>query len=201
MNDREISQITHCILFIGITNPATSELLAGEIEKFTILINSLEKVIRPVILQHGGEIAKMVDEGFECHFIQTSDPNNVRAMKDVLECCFKLVENQEQLSMGLKSKGFSDVSCKVAVDYERRTLRTDLILDKPPVWCAAYGIFMNNLPYALVAGEDLVKIITNLSDLKGLYHFEKLGKYQLEDKSEDYAIYSITRGNNNHIYL
>jgi hypothetical protein len=168
MNDREISQIAHCILIIGITKPATSELLAGEIEKYTLLINSLVKVIKPVILQHGGEIAKMVDEGFECHFIQTSDPNNVRAMKDVLECCFKLVENQEQLTMDLKSKGFSDVFCKVAVDYERRTLSTDLILDKPPVWCAAYWIFTINPPYALVAGEDLVKIITNLSDPSGL---------------------------------
>jgi hypothetical protein len=85
MNDHEINSITHCILFIGIMKPSIPRSLADDTAKFTILINSLAKTVKQVIAEHGGKIAKMADEGFECHFMQTNDQRNVRAIEDVLE--------------------------------------------------------------------------------------------------------------------
>lgn len=164
-----MNSITHCILFMGAVIPSDTELLA-EPKKFRLLLGTLAKALKPILTQHGGIITKMVGEGFECYFLPTNDPTNIAAFKDVLECSFKLDELQKSLSLEVKSK--EDILCKVGVDYEKRILKPDLVLDKPPIWSAAYEIFVKTPPNGIMVGEDLVKIIINSPELKNYYKFE-----------------------------
>lgn len=187
-----MNSITHCILFMGIVIPSDTELLA-EPEKFRLLLGTIAKALKPILTQHGGIMTKMVGEGFECYFLPTSDPTNTAAFKDVLECSFELDDLQKSLSLELKSEDFPDILCKVGVDYEKRILKPDLVLDKPPIWSASYEIFVKTPPNGIMVGEDLVKIIINSPELKNHYKFESVGEYPIEEKREDYKVYLLTR--------
>src|SRR6476620_11574271 len=111
--DSNTQSINCCTSFVEIVSPTEAEILTYNSEKTKEFYNLFTCAIIPITVKYSGVIRKFVGEGLESYFPQSSNPSNVNAMRDVLECCLELIERQKSLSLEMNRKGLSDISYKV----------------------------------------------------------------------------------------
>lgn len=187
------SSITCCTCFINIVLPSQAELLLFDSDKAKKFYGVFTGATIPIIEKYDGKIRKFVGEGLEAYFPRTVEHHNFGAIKNVLDCCIALIEKQKSFVENIQDIGLSDAAYKIAVDYETIVLSGDLILDKPAVWSSSYEISTKTPPDGIFAGEDFVKVVSNLQELRSRYYFEKIGEYFIEEKMNEYKVFILNR--------
>ena len=108
-----------CVGFIefetSINNIDTAEDHSQIREYYSTVINSLSQIIN----RNNGKIIKSLGDRLLCYFLNFSDLNNEKAIEEVFECGFEILEKREDINKELLIKNNlpSIQSYKISLDY------------------------------------------------------------------------------------
>ncbi len=192
-----------CVGFIefetSINNIDTAEDHSQIREYYSTVINSLSQIIN----RNNGKIIKSLGDRLLCYFLNFSDLNNEKAIEEVFECGFEILEKREDINKELLIKNNlpSIQSYKISLDYGV----VDLALAGDNYQLDIFGSAVNICskinssslaPHnTIIIGNNLYRILKSYSTILNKYNFITNGEFKLTENI-GYPTYNIKRREN-----
>ena len=192
-----------CVGFIefetSINNIDTAEDHSQIREYYSTVINSLSQIIN----RNNGKIIKSLGDRLLCYFLNFSDLNNEKAIEEVFECGFEILEKREDINKELLIKNNlpSIQSYKISLDYGV----VDLALAGDNYQLDIFGSAVNICskinsssltPHnTIIIGNNLYRILKSYSTILNKYNFINNGEFKLTENI-GYPTYNIKRREN-----
>jgi two-component system response regulator ChvI len=195
-----------CVCFVDIVDSTRVTSSINNPEKirryYEIFLNTMAAIGR----NFRAKIIKNVGDCLILCYPRTSDPLDISAFNDVIECCITMIEARNTINQKLHEEGLPSLSYRISADYGRvevarsATSQNDDLFG--PVMNICSKINSKALSNGIAIGDKLYKIIQSFSLLSCLkencYHFEEIaGLEHLQNEFNKYPLYSLQR--NNHI--
>ncbi len=104
-----------CVGVIDMTDSTriSSRLSDDDVSKmYEIFLNFMAKIVR----KHNGEVVKNIGDALMFRFANV-DPNNVKVMKNILECCLDMIESHDELKKELNAENIGELDYKISSTY------------------------------------------------------------------------------------
>ncbi|MGI9012495.1 MAG: response regulator [Nitrososphaeraceae archaeon] len=191
-----------CICFIefesSINNIAIADDPSNVREYYSTVINSLSQIIN----RNNGKIVKSLGDRLLCYFLKFSDLNNEKAVEEVIQCGFEILEKREDINKELLNNNLPPVeSYKISLDYGV----VDLALAGDNYQIDIFGSTVNlcskinsssslSIPNEIIIGNNFYRIIKSFSNILNNYNFINNGELKVTENI-GYPTYNIRRKN------
>ena len=190
-----------CICFIefksSINNIAIADDPSHVREYYSTVINSLSQIIN----RNNGKIVKSLGDRLLCYFLNFSDLNNEKAVEEVIQCGFEILEKREDINKELLNNNLPPVeSYKISLDYGV----VDLALAGDNYQIDIFGSTVNlcskinssslSIPNEIIIGNNFYRIIKSFSNILNNYNFINNGELKVTENI-GYPTYNIRRKN------
>ena len=104
-----------CVGVIDITDSTriSSRLSDDDVSKmYGIFLNFMAKIVR----KHNGEVVKNIGDALMFRFANVK-PNNVKMVKNILECCLDMIESHDELKKELNAENIDELDYKISATY------------------------------------------------------------------------------------
>ncbi|MEX0861914.1 HAMP domain-containing protein [Nitrosopumilus sp.] len=104
-----------CVGVIDMTDSTriSSRLSDADVSKmYEIFLNFMAKIVR----KHNGIVVKNIGDALMFRFPNV-DPNNSEVMKNILECCFSMIESHDELKKELNAENIEALDYKISATY------------------------------------------------------------------------------------
>ena len=193
-----------CVCFIeferSINNIATAEDHSQIREYYSTVINSLSQIIN----RNNGKIIKSLGDRLLCYFLNFSDLNNEKAIEEVIECGFEILEKREAINKELLIKNNlpSVESYKISLDYGVVDLalagdnyQLDIFGSAVNI-CSKINSSSSLAPHnTIIIGNNLYRILKSFSNILNKYNFINNGEFKVTENI-GYPTYNIKRREN-----
>jgi two-component system response regulator ChvI len=167
---------------------------------YSIFINTMATIAR----NFGAEVIKNTGTSLIYYFPKTSNPSNLAAFKDVIECGITIMAANKVINMKLKEEALPSMHYKISADYGRVEVARSL---SSPDTDDLFGSTMNVCAKinsmapvnGMVIGSDLYYITKefSLTSFFGTgdsqYYFKKIGEYPINSSFKyQYPVYSVS---------
>jgi CheY-like chemotaxis protein len=193
-----------CVGFIefesSINNIATAEDHSQVREYYSTVINSLSQIIN----RNNGKIIKSLGDRLLCYFLNFSDLNNEKAIEEVIECGFEILEKREYINKDLLTNNNlpSIQNYKISLDYGV----VDLALAGDNYQLDIFGSAVNicskinsssslALHNTIIIGNNLYRILKSFPNILNKYSFVYNSEFKLTENI-GYPTYNIKRREN-----
>jgi two-component system, OmpR family, response regulator ChvI len=193
-----------CVCFIefesSINNTAIADDPPNIREYYSTVINSLSQIIN----HYNGKIAKNLGDRLLCYFLNFSDLNNEKAVEEVIQCGFEILEKREDINKELfREKNLPSVeSYKISLDYGV----VDLALAGDNYQIDIFGSAVNlcskinsssslSAHNEIIIGNNFYRIIKSFSNIVNKYNFINNGELKVTENI-GYPTYNIQRKSN-----
>jgi len=166
----------------------SSKLSDDEVSKmYEIFLNFMAKIVR----KHNGEVVKNIGDALMFRFANV-DPNNVEMMKNILECCFNMIESRGELKKELNAENIEELDYKISATYgsvkvaESTTSKISDIFGPTVNRCFK----INSLcpKNSIVIGSNLYEILKDYNE----YEFTQFCSIEMK-KKYGYSIFEVKR--------
>ncbi|MGZ5489959.1 MAG: response regulator [Nitrososphaeraceae archaeon] len=190
-----------CICFIefksSINNIAIADDPSHVREYYSTVINSLSQIIN----RNNGKIVKILGDRLLCYFLNFSDLNNEKAVEEVIQCGFEILEKREDINKELLNNNLPPVeSYNISLDYGV----VDLALAGDNYQIDIFGSTVNlcskinssslSIPNEIIIGNNFYRIIKSFSNILNNYNFINNGELKVTENI-GYPTYNIRRKN------
>ncbi len=190
-----------CICFIefesSINNIPIADDSSNIREYYSTVINSLSQIIK----RYNGKIVKSLGDRLLCYFLNFSDLNNEKAVEEVIQCGFEILEKREDINKELLNNNLPPVeSYKISLDYGI----VDLALAGDNYQIDIFGSTVNlcskinssslSIPNEIIIGNNFYRIIKSFSNILNNYNFINNGELKVTENI-GYPTYNIRRKN------
>lgn len=79
---------------------------------YEIFLNFMAKIVR----EYNGELVKSIGDALMFRF-QNVDPNESVVMKNIMECCFSMIESHDKLKEQLAAENLPEINYKISITY------------------------------------------------------------------------------------
>ena len=190
-----------CICFIEFESSINNIPIADDPshvrEYYSTVINSLSQIIN----RNNGKIVKSLGDRLLCYFLNFSDLNNEKAVEEVIQCGFEILEKREDINKELLNNNLPPVkSYKISLDYGV----VDLALAGDNYQIDIFGSTVNlcskinssslSIPNEIIIGNNFYRIIKSFSNILNNYNFINNGELKVTENI-GYPTYNIRRKN------
>ncbi len=179
-----------CVGVIDMTDSTriSSRLSDDDVSKmYEIFLNFMAKIVR----KYNGEIVKNIGDALMFRFANV-DPNNVKAMKNILECCLNMIESHGELKKELNAENIDELDYKISATYgsvkvaESTTSKISDIFGPTVNRCFK----INSLcpKNSIVVGINLYEILKDFDE----YEFAQFCSIEMK-KKYGYSIFEVKR--------
>ncbi len=192
-----------CMCFIefesSINNIAIAENHSHVREYYSTVINSLSQIIN----HNNGKIVKSLGDRLLCYFLNFSDLNNEKAVEEVIQCGFEILEKRKDINKELlMENNLPPVeSYKISLDYGV----VDLALAGDNYQIDIFGSAVNicskinsssslSAHNEIIIGNNFYRIIKSFSNIVNKYNFINTGELKVTENI-GYPTYKIRRKN------
>jgi class 3 adenylate cyclase/HAMP domain-containing protein len=177
-----------CLIDIKDSTSITANLTDSEISNlYSTFLNSMAIIVH----KFNGTVIKNIGDALLFYFPKVN-PYEESSLKNVLECCFAMCDEHDDIGKKLKEKGLPDVDYKISSTYGSVRLANTSTSDVSDIFgstvnrCAKInGLAPRN---GLIIGEDFYNV---LKSIKG-YSFKKMDKL-LPDQEQRFVVYTVSR--------
>ncbi|MGZ5551792.1 MAG: adenylate/guanylate cyclase domain-containing protein, partial [Nitrososphaeraceae archaeon] len=166
-------------------------------EYYSTVINSISQIIK----RNNGKIVKSLGDRLLCYFLNFSDLNNEKAVEEVIQCGFEILEKREDINKELLNNNLPPVeSYKISLDYGV----VDLALAGDNYQIDIFGSTVNlcskinssslSIPNEIIIGNNFYRIIKSFSNILNNYNFINNGELKVTENI-GYPTYNIRRKN------
>lgn len=184
-----------CVTLVTMVSPSIIDFGGYSPEQnkkyYTIYINEMYKIAS----QYNGKFLKTSGDTIKSYFPNTSNKNDIGAIKVVLECCLTQLENRDSISKLMNREGLPKIYYKIVADYEMLRFKWDM-----EDWNAIPVVPLINMinQFAPVngvsIGEDLYASISDLDEINEKYKLAILGRYAATSRNpKGYSLYYLGR--------
>lgn len=168
----------------------SEELSDEEITKlYEIFLNFMAKIVR----SHNGEVIKNIGDALMFRFPNVN-PEEPDTMKNILECCFSMIESHGKLKEQLNEHNMPEINYKISLTYgsvkvaQSTTSTTHDIFGPTVNRCFK----INSLcpTNSLVIGDNMYKIVKNFTQ----YEFTEFSNNEMKEKY-GYTVFQVKRKN------
>lgn len=179
-----------CVGVIDIRNSTKiSEGLSDEdvTKMYEIFLNFMAKIVH----KHNGEVVKNIGDALMFRFPDI-DPNDVTAMKNVLECCLSMVDSHDELNKQLRTENMPELDYKISSTYGSVKVAKSTTSNISDIFGPTVNrcFKINSLcpTNSVVVGINLYEILQDFSE----YEFTEF--YSIEMKKKyGYSIFEVKR--------
>jgi CheY-like chemotaxis protein len=190
-----------CVCFLefesAIHNIAIADDPSHVREYYSTVINSLSQIIN----RNNGKIVKSLGDRLLCYFLNFSDLNNEKAVEEVIQCGFEILEKREDINKELLNNNLPPVErYKISLDYGV----VDLALAGDNYQIDIFGSTVNlcskinssslSIPNEIIIGNNFYRIIKPFSNILNNYNFINNGELKVTENI-GYPTYNIRRKN------
>jgi CheY-like chemotaxis protein len=193
-----------CVCFIEFESSINNTTIADDSsnirEYYSTVINSLSRIIN----RNNGKIVKSLGDRLLCYFLNFSDLNNEKAVEEVIQCGFEILEKREDINKELfREKNLPHVeSYKISLDYGV----VDLALAGDNYQIDIFGSAVNlcskinsssslSAHNEIIIGNNFYRIIKSFSNIVNKYNFINNGELKVTENI-GYPTYNIQRKSN-----
>ena len=194
-----------CVSFIefesAINNIAIADDASNIREYYSTVINSLSQIIN----RNNGKIVKSLGDRLLCYFLNFSDLNNEKAVEEVIQCGFEILEKREDINKELlMENNLPPVeSYKISLDYGV----VDLALAGDNYQIDIFGSAVNicskinssspslSPKNEIIIGNNFYRILKSFSNIVNKYNFINNGEFKVTENI-GYPTYNIQRKSN-----
>jgi CheY-like chemotaxis protein len=193
-----------CVCFIEFESSINNTTIADDSsnirEYYSTVINSLSRIIN----RNNGKIVKSLGDRLLCYFLNFSDLNNEKAVEEVIQCGFEILEKREDINKELfREKNLPSVeSYKISLDYGV----VDLALAGDNYQIDIFGSAVNlcskinsssslSAHNEIIIGNNFYRIIKSFSNIVNKYNFINNGELKVTENI-GYPTYNIQRKSN-----
>ena len=179
-----------CVGVIDMTDSTKiSEKLSDEnvTKLYEIFLNFMAKIVR----KYNGEVIKNIGDALLFRFSNV-DPNESLVMKNILECCFSMIESHDKLKEQLAAENLPELDYKVSVTYgsvkvaESTTSNISDIFGPTVNRCFKINSLCPR--NSIVIGDNMYKILKDFHE----YEFVQLCVIEIK-KEYGYSIFEVKR--------
>ena len=190
-----------CICFIEFESSINNIPIADDPshvrEYYSTVINSLSQIIN----RNNGKIVKSLGDRLLCYFLNFSDLNNEKAVEEVIQCGFEILEKRVDINKELLNNNLPPVeSYKISLDYGI----VDLALAGDNYQIDIFGSTVNlcskinssslSIPNEIIIGNNFYRIIKSFSNILNNYNFINNDELKVTENI-GYPTYNIRRKN------
>jgi len=179
-----------CVGVIDMTDSTriSSRLSDDDVSKmYEIFLNFMAKIVR----KHNGIVVKNIGDALMFRFPNV-DPNNREVTKNILECCFSMIESHDELKKELNAENIEALDYKISATYgsvkvaESTTSKISDIFGPTVNKCFK----INSLcpKNSIVIGINLYEILKDFDE----YEFTQFCSIEMKNKY-DYSIFEVKR--------
>jgi two-component system response regulator ChvI len=158
---------------------------------YSIFINNMAAIGK----KFGALISKLAGDSLVLYFPQTSNKNDKRAFKNVIECGITMLAAFNFINSKMSEEGLPSVGYRISSDYGRsdigrlhRSNTFDLFGSTVNI-CAEINRIAT--PNTMVIGENLYQIIKSFPSSLEDYLCKLVGEHSVGDLNRAYPVYSI----------
>ena len=179
-----------CVGVIDITDSTriSSRLSDDDVSKmYEIFLNFMAKIVR----KHNGEVVKNIGDALMFRFANVK-PNNVKMVKNILECCLDMIESHDELKKELNAENIDELDYKISATYGSVKVAkstTSKISDIfGPTVNRCFKINSLCPKNSIVVGINLYKILKDFDE----YEFTQFCSIEMKEKY-GYSIFEVKR--------
>ena len=188
-----------CICFIEFESSINNIPIADDPshvrEYYSTVINSLSQIIN----RNNGKIVKSLGDRLLCYFLNFLDLNNEKAVEEVIQCGFEILEKREDINKELLNNNLLPVeSYNISLDYGV----VDLALAGNSYQIDIFGSTVNlcskinssslSIPNEIIIGNNFYRIIKSFSNILNNYNFINNGELKVTENI-GYPTYNIRK--------
>ena len=154
---------------------------------YSTFLNSMATIVQ----KFKGTVIKNIGDALLFYFPKTN-PYDKQSFKNVLDCCFEMIDAHDKICNMLKEKGLPCVDYKISSTYGSVRLASTTTSDVTDIFgstvnqCAKInGLAPKN---GLIVGESVYNVVNSLEE----YSFSKMDK-QMPDYEQEYVVYIVNR--------
>jgi class 3 adenylate cyclase len=154
---------------------------------YSTFLNSMATIVQ----KFKGTVIKNIGDALLFYFPKTN-PHDIQSFKNVLDCCFEMIDAHDKICNILVEKGLPCVDYKISATYGSVRLASTSTSDVTDIFgstvnqCAKInGLSPKN---GLIIGESVYNVVKSLEQ----YSFNKMDK-QMPDYEQEYVVYIVTR--------
>jgi len=179
-----------CVGVIDMTDSTTisSKLSNEDVSKmYEIFLNFMAKIIH----RHKGEVVKNIGDALMFRFANVK-PNNVKMVKNILECCLDMIESHDELKKELNAENIDELDYKISATYGSVKVAkstTSKISDIfGPTVNRCFKINSLCPKNSIVVGINLYEILKDFDE----YEFTQFCSIEMKEKY-GYSIFEVKR--------
>ena len=179
-----------CVGVIDITDSTriSSRLSDDDVSKmYGIFLNFMAKIVR----KHNGEVVKNIGDALMFRFANVK-PNNVKMVKNILECCLDMIESHDELKKELNAENIDELDYKISATYGSVKVAkstTSKISDIfGPTVNRCFKINSLCPKNSIVVGINLYEILKDFDE----YEFTQFCSIEMKEKY-GYSIFEVKR--------
>ena len=154
---------------------------------YSTFLNSMATIVQ----KFKGTVIKNIGDALLFYFPKTN-PYDIQSFKNVLDCCFDMIDAHDKICNILEEKGLPCVDYKISATYGSVRLASTSTSDVTDIFgstvnqCAKInGLAPNN---GLIIGESVYDVVKSVEQ----YSFSKMDK-QMPDYEQEYVVFIVTR--------
>jgi class 3 adenylate cyclase len=154
---------------------------------YSTFLNSMATIVQ----KFKGTVIKNIGDALLFYFPKTN-PYDLQSFKNVLDCCFDMIDAHDKICSMLEEKGLPCVDYKISATYGSVRLASTTTSDVTDIFgstvnqCAKInGLAPRN---GLIIGESVYKVVKSLED----YSFSKMEQL-MPDHEQEYVVYIVNR--------
>jgi len=166
----------------------TAELSDEDVTKlYEIFLNFMARIVR----KYNGEVLKNIGDALLFRFanVESSDPTE---MKNILECCFSMIESHDKLKEQLKAENLPELNYKVSLTYGSVKVAQSTTSNVSDIFGPTVNrcFKINSLcpENSIVIGDNMYEILKDFHE----YEFAQLSDNGMKQKY-GYTIFEVRR--------
>ncbi len=191
--------IKSCVGFIDLVDSTKNTITMDSLELirkyYSTFINSTSEVVK----SYNGKVIKNIGDCLLFYFPKTTDVNNIRAFKEVIECGFKILDERYIINQELSKQHLPPFNYRISIDYGV----LDLALVGDYSQMDLFGSTINlcskinsslSIPNDITIGDNFYRILKSFPAIVNNYNFINNGEYRITE-SNRYSTYIVKTKN------
>ena len=191
------NSIKSCIGFIDLVDSTKTTITMNNLRNmrnyYSIFINSISDFIK----DYNGIIIKNIGDCLLFYFPKTSDPYNIRAFREVVECCFKIIDERHNINEELFRQHLPPFAYRISIDYGM----VDFAFVGDYSQIDLFGSTVNlcskinsslSIPNEVILGDNMYRRLKSFSSFIIDFDFLHNGEYVITPSTK-YSTYNIKR--------
>lgn len=188
-----------CVGFIDLVDSTKTTITMNNLGNIRYYYSTFINSISEIVKNYNGKIIKNIGDCLLFYFPKTSDPNNVRAFRETIECGFKIIDERHNINEELGRQRLPPFAYRISIDYGVIDFalvgdynQTDLFGSTINL-CSKINSSLS-LPNEIILGDNIYRILKSFSFINE-FNFLYNGEYMVTPITK-YSTYNIKRKNN-----